>query len=217
MKLANTDVAVQAEEDAIFKQLASSGSYLPRFQFYSSSSEIVKSGEFPQNHYGLVKGKDDVTDLGKDVEVVPVAVRAKALDLRTGDVLSYFDFKSEQFQTVLALSDVKDSKCMAGTEFLFWIPSESEFCTFFAYNKSSKQEAGKLRAMINKPVTMKSVFVKRPENSFQAIKAIESSLVPENLPEQELLDKTVAKFKNPTDSAASAVTGADAAATTRAQ
>lgn len=213
----NTDIAVQSEEEAALKALMSSGNYLPRLQFFSNASDAVKSGRVTMNVYGLSRGKDDVEELGKEIEVVPFAVRSKALDLRGGEVLSYYKFSTPQFQTVLELSKIQDSKCMAGTEFLIWVPSVQEFCTFFAYNVSSKQEAPKIKALINKAMTMKSKYVPRPKNSFQAIVCIESSVVPEALPSQEDLDKVIEKFKNPSDSTASAVTTTEAQATSRAQ
>lgn len=215
----NTDVTVQQEEDAIFKQLSSSGSFLPRFQFFSSSTEAVKSGQFTVNHYGIARGKDDVEDLGKEVDVIPCAVRFKALDLRGGEVLSYYKFASPEFQAVMALANTPDSKCMAGTEFLFWVPSVREFCTFFAYNVSSKNEAPKIRGLMNRAATMKSKYVKKTKNSFQAIVCVESStpIGPDDLPSSELAQKTVDKFKNATDSTASAVTAVETSSVSRPQ
>lgn len=217
-----TALTTQSEEDAIFKQLSSAGSYLPRLEFKSSASEIVKADQFEKNHWALCRNKDELEDLGKEVEVIVVDRRFKALDLRGGDVLSYFTFSSPQFQTVHTLAGIKDSQCMSGTEFLIWVPSVREFCTFFAYNVSSKREAPKIWALKGKPGTLKSKWVpntKEPKKSFQAIMIVASSISPsvEDCPEAELLETTVTKFKNPTDSAASAVSATDTAATSRAQ
>jgi hypothetical protein len=214
----NTDLTTQSQEDAIMKKVAAGSSFLPYMQLYSNACELVKQGGFQMNHYGLAKGKDDVVDLGKEIDIVVLERRFKAMDLRNGGVLSYYTYASDQFQAVMAVVDSKEanSRCMYGPEFLIWIPSVGEFATFYMQSISAKNEAPKVwaqrYAVSNGMVTMKSKYVPRPTNSFQAIVCIASSMQPESLPTQEEFDDIVKKFKNPKDSAVSTVTAADTAA-----
>jgi hypothetical protein len=211
----NTDLAT---EDKFFKDLAGGGAFLPRIQLYTNASSLCKSGDFPANHWGLSKGQDTI-DLGKEVQVVPVAMRFKALDLRDG-VLSYFNPATDTFQQIKDLSADSESKCMAGTEFLLWLPEQAEFCTFFAYNKSSKQEAPKIRSLIGKAAVLTSRYVKNTKDakkSFQAPVCNESSTPVTSLPEQEDLDSQIDKFKNAKDSQVTTASEKETQATSRVQ
>lgn len=210
---------LSAEDEAAFKKLAGGGGkFFARLQLFAGASEPVKEGLFTANHYGVATGKDTITDVGKEVEVAPIAMRFKAMDLRdVGQPLSYHKFSSPEFQTIHQLADVADSHCMSGTEFLVWVPAAKEFCTFYAANISSKREAPKIRALIGKVATFKSVYVKRPKNSFQAIKIVESSSPLESVPSQEDLDDAVERFNNPVDSKVTTASADVADATSRAQ
>lgn len=207
-------------EEKMFKDMAGGASYLPRIQLFTAASGLCKSGEFPQNSWGLTRTKDEVVDLGKNVEVVPIGWRFKALDLRSGDVLSYFDATTENWQTVSQLSGVADSNCMSGVEFLLWLTELGEFCTFFAYNKSSKQEAPKIKGLINDTATLTSRFVpnkKEPKKAFQAPVCNKSTTPPASLPTNDEANAELAKFKSAKDSVITTATAADDAATSRVQ
>lgn len=208
-----------ATDDKHFKDLAGGNSFLPRIQLYTGASGVCKSGQFPSNNWGLVRNADQIEDLGKSVEVIPLFVRFKALDCN-GDVRSYFDPNTEAFQKVKTLSAVKDSNCMCGVEFLLWLPEQSEFCTFFAHNKSSKQEADKIRSLINASATLTSRFVpnkKDSKKSFQAPVCNKSSTPPASLPSGDDTNEQIDRFKNAQDSKVQDATEAEAAATDRVQ
>ena len=76
-----TVIAVpQDAGDEMFDQIANSGKYLPRLQMFGSKSDAVGAGKIGMAHFGLVTGKDNIQDLGEEVQIVPVYWRPKALD-----------------------------------------------------------------------------------------------------------------------------------------
>ncbi|MDE1971294.1 MAG: hypothetical protein KGI50_07010 [Patescibacteria group bacterium] len=190
------------DDDAAFLALSkTANSFLPRLQLFGAASGIVKEGKFPMSHWGLVTGKDEVTDLGKEVTVIPISVRFKAMDLSSGDILNYYNPNTPEFKSVQERSLEKDSQCMAGNEFLIWVPDCKSFATFYASNTSSKQEAPKIRALTGKAATFKSKFVKAKNgNSWHAPVVMPCSDSVTNLPSQEAVSATVEDFRNPKDS-----------------
>ena len=52
--------------DDVFDDLASS--FLPQLRLMTASSDVCKSGEFPINHYALIRGSNR-EDLGTEVDV----------------------------------------------------------------------------------------------------------------------------------------------------
>lgn len=229
----STDIALQSstgligglnntltsDQEQHFRELATANNFLPRLALYGGSTSAVKSGQFPMNHWGLVEQKDEIIDLGKEVEIIPLAVRFKALSTN-GEVLSYYNPSTDTFNKVKELSKVKDSGCMAGVEFLLWLTEHGKFCTYFCYNVSSKQEAGKIRALINAAGVLSSKFVpnkNEPKKSFQAPVCNKSSTPPASVPTAEQANSEVDKFVNAQDSVSAAASAEESAATDRVQ
>ena len=67
--------------DEAFDASTKSGNYLARMQLMTANSEKCKGGDFPINHYALVTGSNMV-DIGKDVDVLVISWRPKAIALR---------------------------------------------------------------------------------------------------------------------------------------
>lgn len=188
-------------DDAAFLDLSkTASSFLPRLQLFGSTSALVKEGKMPLAHWGFVSGKDDVVDLGTEVDVIPVSIRFKAMDLSGGDVLSFYNPASTEFRDIQERSQDAESQCMAGNEFLVWVPDRKAFATFYASNSSSKQEAPKIKALLKKAATFKVKYVKGKRNSWHAPVVIECSDPITNIPTPELLQSTVETFRNPKDS-----------------
>ena len=216
----NQSTEVATLEEKMLKELVGGGNYLPRIQLYTGASGICKSGDFPNNHWGFVKEKDKIEDLGDTVEVIPLSWRFKALDLRNGDVLSYFDAALPVWKEIRALSLVEDSNCMAGTEVLLWLTEKSEFATLFAYNKSTLKEVPKLINLINQAATLGSVFVKNKKDvkkSFQAPTFNESTTPVASLPDADEANEQIERFKSAKDSVVTKATEGESKATSRVQ
>lgn len=178
----NTDLAVVSDEDELAALLATQqkateeelakvsggGKYFPRIQLMISQSKPCKKpiedGGFPVNHYALVQGQN-LVDLGRQVDVLPLVYRPKALDTSETIINSYTP-SSEQFQRIMAEAEVKDSGCTYGPEYLCWIPSKEEFATFFMNSVSARNEAPALKARMGKPCTLKSQHIDPPKSKY---------------------------------------------------
>jgi hypothetical protein len=201
--------------DEVFKATTKGGKYLPRVQLMTSSAKKCKAGEFPINCYAMVEGENYV-DLGKSVDVGVLAWRPKALDISGDQVIAVYDPQVDEFGNstgefarIEAKSEVKDSGCMYGTEYLLWIPGQKAFATFFMGTKSSRRESPNLKARIGKAATLTSHLIETARYSWYAplIKPYNGEL--SNVPTSpDLLMRVVTEFNNPPASEIETVTNA---------
>jgi hypothetical protein len=182
--------------DDIFNSVANSGKYLARIQMFGGNSEAVKSGKVPMASYALVTGKDQYQPLGDAVDVVPVAWRPKAMDVGGEEVISVHDHTDPEFARIQAQSEVKDSGCMFGPEFLLWLPGIKRFVTLFMSSKTARREAPAIRERIGKPTTLGVEYIKTKKFSWHGIVARPCS-TPFDLPTDEAVAEEVEKFMNP--------------------
>ncbi len=182
------------EDDKAFADVSSS-SYLPRLQLMTASSKKCKAKEFPIDNYALVKGQD-YQDVGKSVDVIPIAWRPKALEM-LDEVIAVYDITDAEFTRIKEKSGVKDSGCMFGPEFLLW-SKKLGFCTFFMGSKSARRESDALRSLMKKAATLTSRFVETPQYSWQTPQVLTCSSFPaDEQPDPEELMEEFTKFKNP--------------------
>jgi hypothetical protein len=200
------DGSIEKFNEQDFAAVASGGGYLPRLQLMISQSEQVKKGEFTQNHYALVRDKK-LQDVGSTVDVLVLAFRPKALQIGE-QIISIYNPTNPEFKKIQELSDVKDSGCMFGPEYLLWIPSIKEFCTFFMGSKSARRESPNMQAILNKwkkgelgspAASLKSHFIETPKYSWQAV-TITGCSTPIEAPTVEAAKAQMEKFCNVKDS-----------------
>lgn len=190
------DLLPQKYSDETFDAAASGSSFLPRLQLMTSNSEKCKTGEFPTNHYALVSDQKH-DDLGKNVDVLLLVWRPKALDTGGDVVISVYDVDSEEFARIQDRSlNVQNSNCMFGPEFLVWIPSIQKFATFFCGTKSSRREAGNIKALLKKPATLTSQKCSNKSFTWFAPQ-VSACSTPFDLPQQDKLVAAVEQFNNP--------------------
>jgi len=193
-------------DDTDFGGIAGSrAGFLPRLQLFTSNSEPVKKGEIGVAHYGIIKGKDTLIDLGKSVVVIPLAWRAKAMFVKSDPVLAYHNPKSEQFQEIKKKADAdSNSGNMYGPEFLLW-HEEHGYLTFFMGSKTARNEAPAIRALLPTPdgrlraAVLSATYIQTKEYSWHGPKVVASSqsVTP---PPADTLEVTISDFLNPTDS-----------------
>lgn len=187
------ELGIQKYDDAQFDKVAA-GKFLPRIQFMSSSSEPCKTGGFPVNHYALFKSKTPI-DLTAEVNVLVVSWRPKAL--RIGDsVMAFYDVENAEFKKIVEESDVQDSGCMYGPEFLCYIPAMKEFATFFMGSKSARNESPNLKALMGKGATLRSQKIQNKKYTWQSPQIVPCS-TPFDLPAIEEIKKIAEQFINP--------------------
>lgn len=177
----------------------SSGGFLPRLQLMGSSSNAVKESKINQGHYALVKGKDQIEDLTKEVQVIVLAWRPKALEIGTETVLSVYNPKSEDFNRIALKSEESDSGCMYGPEFLVWVPSQKCFATFFMSSKTARREAPQLKGLMGKAATLKAQLIKAKKYAWHG-PVVTPCSAPLDLPDMEKAREEALKFNNPPES-----------------
>ena len=191
----SSDVA-KFDQDAM-DAVAKTTAYLPRIQLYSGKSGACLKGLIGIGHYGLTRAKDDIDDLTNEIDVVVCAARAKALKLDGENIINEYDQNSDQFKQIAAESEIKDSGCMFGPEFLLWVPSVGEFVTFFMSSKSARRVSKKLFALRGEAATLGVEYIEKGKYSWHSPVISQCSETPSVLPETDKLNDEVHKFMNP--------------------
>lgn len=176
------------------------GDWFKRLQLFSTSSNPVKEGKFPMNHWGIVVSKDQIIDLGEECNVLPISWRFAATQLGEPIINSY-DPKSPTYQMIMKNSGVQNSGAFYGFEFLCWIPSHKMFASYFANSPTARNEAPKLLDILKqrKPATFKSQTVKNTKNTWRGPVHVPCSVMLE-YPHVDQLKEVAAKFATPKES-----------------
>lgn len=179
--------------DEVFDEMKTS-TYLPRLQLMTSASAKVKDGDFPTNHYALVLDQD-YTDLGKQVDVLILAWRPKAMDLGATIVTS-FDPKDPGFLDIQKRSSQPNSNCMWGYEYLTWVPAAKAFATYFLGSKTARREAKKMKARLGAAATLGSTKIDNGKNVWFGPTTSDCS-TPFDMPNRDETFKQIEEFNNP--------------------
>lgn len=183
--------------DDTFAGLAKAGDWLPRMQLFTAKTKECERDLIPKNHYGIVVQKDVLQDMGLEVDAVPCSWRPCAIRIGKDGVDNVFDNNSEDFKAIVAESEVQDSGCFYGLQFLLYVPAADKFVTFLFGTKSSRPEAGNMRPLIGKMATLKSRLASNTKFTWQTPVVIECSSEPSRVPTPEALAKEIEKFNNP--------------------
>lgn len=144
-----------AQELAVAEALSSASSFLPRLQIFGGQSKIIgarKEGA-KIGSFGLVWTNDKFIDLGKEVDYIALAFRAKAMFMpKEGNPVSYFKYDSPEFIKVKDAADKPPAMNgnMYGPEYLLWIPSQEQFATLFCSNKTLRNVSGLILQLMKK-------------------------------------------------------------------
>jgi hypothetical protein len=190
---------IQKYSDDIFNKLSTSGNFFPRVQLCGGNTEVVKKGKIGMNHYGMVRDAETIDDLGLEFEAVPLAWRPKALDTSTDPPISSYTPSDAEFTRIQQTSEVPNSGCMYGPEFLLWVPSIKTFVTFFFSSKTARRVAPNLEVIRKgKGVAMfRSKFIETEKYSWQGPVIIKSSAPMTNIPTPEETMEAIERFNNP--------------------
>jgi len=188
--------------DDLFKAAVVTADYFPRLQLMGSNSDAVKEGLLPMGVYALIKSKDDMKELGAQIDVLICSWRLKAMQIKNDEVISIFDSKNPEFTRIKNEATVPDSGCLCGVEFLVFVPTAKEFATFYMASKSALRLAPKVRSYINeqkrKPgaATLNIELASNKKYKWH-VSVIQDCTTPFDLPEQDIFLKAVTKFNNP--------------------
>lgn len=202
-------------DDKTLAAVSSSGDYLPRLQLFGGNSDACKKGQIPIANYGLVSGKDTILDLGKEVDVLVICGRPKALRIGDdGQIITKFDPNDDEFKKIADDSLVQDSGCMFGPEFLLYVPDMQKFATFFMSSKTARRSAGSVHARLRKAATLKAEFIQTKKYSWHGPVCTPCS-TPMTPPSNDDIKMAVTKFM--AAKASSVETAPEAAGTERAR
>jgi hypothetical protein len=183
--------------DENYSAVVSGSAFLPRLQLFIANSEMVKNDKIPMNHYGLVSGKDNVDDMGKEVDVLILSWRPRALDASDkSNIRASSDVPSDLFKEIMEKSKETNSGCMYGPEYLIWVPLREKFATVLFGSVSARNEARNVHPLIGKPCTFKSRLIKTPKYSWQSMIVIPCS-TPFMIPEKDVIQEIVEEFLAP--------------------
>lgn len=184
-------------DNSAFLEIASGSSYLPRLMLMNATSELVKEGKINQGHYALVTSKERVEDMTKEVSILVLGWRPKALVIGEKDVKSFYNPKSAEFIATSKRADTEiNSGCLYGPEFLIYVPMTGQFATFFMSSKTARREAPQLRPLIGKAATLKSTLIKGKKNSWFG-PIVTTCSAPLNGYDQEEAKAQLRTFNNP--------------------
>ena len=192
--LAQTQVSTL--DDKQFGELVKSGDYVVRIQLFGAGSTLVKQGKFPMAHWGYVADKENPIDLGGQFDCLVLALRGCAARLTSDPVITVYDVNHPEYAKIREESEIQDSGCVYGPEFLIYIPAIEQYATYHMNNPTARRESPKLKALIGKAATIKAKFIETKKYSWHGPEVSPCS-APLNTPEQAKLIETVNKFVKP--------------------
>lgn len=177
-------------------EVAEAGGFLPRLQLFGGSSDAVKEGKIGVGRWGIVRGKDQLEDLGAEVDVLVVTGRTKALDVSGNDAVVSYDHKSDVFKDIAKRSEGEGSRCMFGPEYLVYIPSIKEYATYFMSSPTARREAGAIHKRLRKAATLKNKLIVGKQHKWHGPVIVPCSN-PFDLPPADVLRDVAERFSNP--------------------
>ena len=206
--------STQIGSDTDFDAIAKSSDFLPRLQLYTKGKAVNKKLVEPGN-YGIPVTDDEVNDLGDEIDLLPLARRPKAIDLKDPEnIVAVFDVSDPEFKRIQAQSAEKESGCMYGPSFLVYERSTGQFLEFFCGTKSARTEAKRIFPYLPltqeridsdpnladqqphdaMPVTMKSRLVEKGQWSWHVPVAVKCSTPFTKIPPTAVIVEQIVKF-----------------------
>jgi hypothetical protein len=193
-----------AEYQADWNEVVNSTEFIPRIQLYGSNSNAVKNELINQGRYGYPKSSEEIIDLGKEVDCIPLNWHFKAMQFNGDEPpLVTYDPKSNLFGQVKGIADGGGlTGSVYGIEFLLYLPVEegeiSNFVTLFLNNKSQRREAGNFRALIGKAATLKVKLAKNAKGAWHVPFITKCSTPFDKIPtDEEMFEKIELFNKEP--------------------
>ncbi len=133
----------------LMDELIQESTYLSRIQLYSKGKPI-DTGLISPGHFGT-PNNDEIKSLGTEIDIIPLCVRAKAIDSSDRDAMVItYDAEGEEYARIKSLADVKDSGCQFGFAYLVYERSTSEYYEYFFGNESHRRAAPDVTAFLPK-------------------------------------------------------------------
>jgi hypothetical protein len=194
--------------------------FLPLLQL-ATTGDAVKDGTVEMNKYCVRKTKGDYVQLGREVDVIFIQWRPRAMDTSDkANIRVSYDPKSDLWRDIKVIADSKkpNNGCMYGPEYLVYIPEIDTVATFFMGSTTARNESRNTHSLFvnkeNKFIGGQGTLKSRqlgPNAAGQKWQApfCTRCSTPLNQPNQEQVLDILQAFLNPSDNA-----GAEKAAVT---
>jgi hypothetical protein len=199
VQLPQLPAMIQEDWDSV----VSSGDFIPRIQLYGSNSNAVKKELIPQGRYGCPKQGDEIIDLGKEVQCIPLSWTFKAMQFNGDDPpIVSFDPKEETFLKIKETADEGGmTGCVYGIEFLLFLPSVpsgvDKYVTLFLNSASSRREATNFRGLLGKAAMLKVRLAENKKGAWHVPIITTCSTPFDNIPDADEMASKIVQFKNP--------------------
>lgn len=196
------NTGVLTTEDKDWNSVVKAGSFLPRLAIFGGQSDLAKQGVIGLGNLGLQKGKDEVLDFGKSVDILVLTYRHNAIEFTPEGVFNFYDPKGANFQRIVETADNAKGLCgcQYGPEFLVYIPAAESFGSFHLASKSARYIANDTRALVGRWATVSSDFIKKPKYSWHTPKIAPAVATNYDVPPLDILQAEIDKFRNAKDS-----------------
>lgn len=146
---AGQSLPIQAYDDKDVDRLASSG-WMPRIQLMDKGSAPVGDQLINQGRWAFIRNKKSLDDLTNSFEGLCLARRPKALRIDRSGILSVYDPKDPEFGKIETQSEIRDSGCSFGTEYLIWVRANRQYAHLFCNSKTSRNASVDLNNILKK-------------------------------------------------------------------
>lgn len=186
------------DQEQYWGDLAKGADFISRIQLFTSNSQMVQSDKIGQGHYGKPISEDEVIDLGKEINCVPLAFMFKAMVFLDGEVITNYDPSSEEFQRIRAKADEPGMNGhTTGIEFLLFLTDTGEYVTYYLFSASARRIAPDIRALVGKHAKLGVRLAKNKKGQWHAPTISTCSTPPITVWDEDELRSVVEKFKNP--------------------
>jgi hypothetical protein len=220
---ANQLPSTELVTDEQLQELSKGTDYLQRIQLITKG-KYVDTAKIQPGRYGVPQpGGEEITDLGPQIDILPLCVRPKALDMRDREaVVAVYDMDAPAFQEIKEASGQSGGGCMWGPSFLVVERSTGQCYEFFCGTKSTRAISGDLvnflpvseasaeRKGIDAhgplPCTLKVRYAKRGPHGWHVPVVNKCSEPFTSLPNMDKLREEVEKFTSAKDNGVQNVT-----------
>lgn len=182
------------------KLQSSAPNYLQRIQLVTKG-KYVDTGKISPGHWGVPKG-EDIDDLGESIDILPISVRDKALDLSDREnIISAYDVGSDEFKRIKAAP--KNTGCMWGPSYLVLERKTQMLYEIFFGNPSGRAEADKLLPFLprkDQDASVATLLIKYKQTKdygWHVPVVVKCSEPIEGGPDMETILGEITKFNNP--------------------
>ena len=185
----------------VAKELGSTTGFLPYLVIVQGQSNLAAPPySINQGHFALRRRKNDIEDMGAELDVYILDWRPKAMfsDRENNTIENQHDHENERFKEIQEAANVKVDGYFWGYEFLLLDCDSGEFMTLFCNNPTLRRASQEvLLPMIRNTVTIKAEPLDDGKYKWWGISCKESSAALKNELGQEELLEVVKNFKNP--------------------